>query len=104
MHQIPIESLCSCIHVHRYEPVRCVTTFAWLCFRRYCWINSLLLTLVVLLLQSLLLLWFIVSGWAFRVFFFSLWFLPFAGPLLIGTLSKAAVVEVSFMPFLYMFG
>lgn len=42
---------------------------------------------------SLLLLWFIVSGWAFRVFFFSLWFLPFAGPLLIGTLSKAAVVE-----------
>jgi hypothetical protein len=42
---------------------------------------------------SLLLLWFIISGWAFRIFFFSLWFLPFAGPLLIGTLSKAAVVE-----------
>lgn len=39
-------------------------------------------------------LWFLVSGWAFRIFFFSLWFLPFAGPLLINSLSKAAVVEV----------
>ncbi|XP_024382493.1 uncharacterized protein [Physcomitrium patens] len=42
---------------------------------------------------SLFLVWFIVSGWAFRIFFFSLWFLPFAGPFLLGTISKAAVVE-----------
>ncbi|CAK9215058.1 unnamed protein product [Sphagnum jensenii] len=42
---------------------------------------------------TLFMVWFLVSGWAFRIFFFSLWFLPFAGPFLLGTLSKAAIVE-----------
>ncbi len=45
-------------------------------------------------LQTLFMVWFLVSGWAFRILFFSLWFLPFAGPFLLGTFSKAAIVEV----------
>ncbi|KAL8166930.1 hypothetical protein V2J09_008429 [Rumex salicifolius] len=40
-------------------------------------------------------LWFALSGWLFRIFIFSIWVLPFAGPLLIGTIANNFVVQGS---------
>ncbi|KAG5533966.1 hypothetical protein RHGRI_027978 [Rhododendron griersonianum] len=38
-------------------------------------------------------LWFALSGWMFRFFIFAVWILPFAGPLLIGTIAKNFVIK-----------
>ncbi|OIW08763.1 hypothetical protein TanjilG_16344 [Lupinus angustifolius] len=37
--------------------------------------------------------WFALSGWLFRVLIFATWVLPFAGPLLIGTLANTLVIK-----------
>ncbi|KAJ4847753.1 hypothetical protein Tsubulata_006934 [Turnera subulata] len=37
--------------------------------------------------------WFTLSGWLFRFFFFALWFLPFAGPLFIASLTNKLVIK-----------
>lgn len=39
--------------------------------------------------------WLVFSGWLFRILLVSMWVLPLAAPLLLNTLSKAAVVDVS---------
>ncbi|XP_010269910.1 PREDICTED: uncharacterized protein LOC104606424 [Nelumbo nucifera] len=38
-------------------------------------------------------LWFALSGWLFRVLIFATWVLPFAAPLLIGTVANNFVIE-----------
>ncbi|KAE8670996.1 putative LRR receptor-like serine/threonine-protein kinase [Hibiscus syriacus] len=38
-------------------------------------------------------LWFALSGWLFRFLIFSIWILPFAGPLLIGTIANNLVIK-----------
>ncbi|XP_038992594.1 uncharacterized protein LOC120116111 isoform X2 [Hibiscus syriacus] len=38
-------------------------------------------------------LWFALSGWLFRFLIFSIWILPFAGPLLIGTITNNLVIK-----------
>lgn len=38
-------------------------------------------------------LWFALSGWLFRVLIFATWILPFAGPLLIGTIANNLVIK-----------
>lgn len=38
-------------------------------------------------------LWFALSGWLFRVLIFATWVLPFAGPLLIGTVANNLVIR-----------
>ncbi|KAE8673723.1 putative LRR receptor-like serine/threonine-protein kinase [Hibiscus syriacus] len=38
-------------------------------------------------------LWFALSGWMFRCIIFATWILPFAGPLLIGTVAKNLVIK-----------
>ncbi|MBA0814192.1 hypothetical protein Gohar_020034 [Gossypium harknessii] len=40
-------------------------------------------------------LWFALSGWMFRCLIFATWILPFAGPLLIGTVANNLVIKVS---------
>ncbi|XP_022718542.1 uncharacterized protein LOC111276875 isoform X2 [Durio zibethinus] len=39
-------------------------------------------------------LWFALSGWLFRFLIFATWILPFAGPLLIGTVANNLVIKV----------
>ncbi|GMY06467.1 replicase polyprotein 1ab protein [Fagus crenata] len=38
-------------------------------------------------------LWFALSGWLFRILIFATWILPFAGPLLIGTIANNLVIK-----------
>ncbi|TYH60242.1 hypothetical protein ES332_D08G280100v1 [Gossypium tomentosum] len=38
-------------------------------------------------------LWFALSGWLFRFLIFAMWILPFAGPLLIGTIANSLVIK-----------
>ncbi|XVF06932.1 hypothetical protein REPUB_Repub06bG0093700 [Reevesia pubescens] len=38
-------------------------------------------------------LWFALSGWLFRFLIFAIWILPFAGPLLIGTVANNFVIK-----------
>ncbi|XP_060171781.1 uncharacterized protein LOC132602969 [Lycium barbarum] len=38
-------------------------------------------------------LWFALSGWLFRILIFSVWVLPFAGPLLIGAVANNLVIK-----------
>ncbi|KAJ7529428.1 hypothetical protein O6H91_15G049800 [Diphasiastrum complanatum] len=45
------------------------------------------------LVSTCFFLWFFLSGWLFRIAFLSMWILPFAAPLLIGTISKNAIIE-----------
>lgn len=45
------------------------------------------------ILTTLAFMWFLLSGWLFRIVFFSLWVLPFAAPVLISTAARNAVVE-----------
>ncbi|KAJ6822066.1 uncharacterized protein M6B38_390120 [Iris pallida] len=40
-------------------------------------------------------LWFALSGWLFRIFILATWVLPFAAPLLIGTIAKNLTIEGS---------
>ncbi|EPS71910.1 hypothetical protein M569_02850, partial [Genlisea aurea] len=42
---------------------------------------------------TLFLLWFTLSGWLFRFLIFATWILPFAGPLLIGSLANNLVIK-----------
>lgn len=44
---------------------------------------------------TLFMVWLVFSGWLFRILLLSMWILPLAAPLLLNTLSKAAVVEGS---------
>ncbi|KAE9451813.1 hypothetical protein C3L33_16304, partial [Rhododendron williamsianum] len=44
--------------------------------------------------STIFFLWFALSGWMFRFFIFAVWILPFAGPLLIGTIAKIFVIKV----------
>lgn len=42
---------------------------------------------------TLFFIWFALSGWLFRIFIIATWVLPFAGPLLIGTLANTLVIK-----------
>ncbi|GAV78876.1 hypothetical protein CFOL_v3_22341 [Cephalotus follicularis] len=42
---------------------------------------------------TILFLWFALSGWLFRFIIFATWILPFAGPLLIGTIANNLVIK-----------
>ncbi|KAA8540126.1 hypothetical protein F0562_026818 [Nyssa sinensis] len=42
---------------------------------------------------SIFFLWFALSGWLFRFLIFATWVLPFAGPLLIGTVANNFVIK-----------
>ncbi|CAM6091145.1 unnamed protein product [Calypogeia fissa] len=44
---------------------------------------------------TLFMVWLVFSGWLFRILLLSMWILPLAAPLLLNTLSKAAIVEGS---------
>ncbi|XP_058183728.1 uncharacterized protein LOC131301444 [Rhododendron vialii] len=45
------------------------------------------------ILATIFFLWFALSGWMFRFFIFAVWILPFAGPLLIGTIANNFVIK-----------
>ncbi|CAJ1978254.1 unnamed protein product [Sphenostylis stenocarpa] len=42
---------------------------------------------------TLFFIWFALSGWLFRILIIATWVLPFAGPLLIGTLANSLVIK-----------
>lgn len=63
----------------------------WPAIRRN--VNSFLDTTLGKAVATLFFAWFVLSGWFFRLFFYSVWLLPLAAPLLIGTLSKNLIVE-----------
>ncbi|KAK4766607.1 hypothetical protein SAY87_008249 [Trapa incisa] len=42
---------------------------------------------------AIFVLWFILSGWLFRCLIFATWILPFAGPLLIGTVANNLIIK-----------
>lgn len=44
---------------------------------------------------TLFFIWFALSGWLFRILVIATWVLPFAGPLLIGTLANSLVIKGS---------
>ncbi|XP_077247214.1 uncharacterized protein LOC143886925 [Tasmannia lanceolata] len=44
-------------------------------------------------ISTIFFLWFALSGWLFRVLILATWVLPFAAPLLIGTVAKNFVIE-----------
>ncbi|KAK7258251.1 hypothetical protein RIF29_32828 [Crotalaria pallida] len=43
--------------------------------------------------STILLIWFALSGWLFRLLIFATWVLPFAAPLLIATLSNSLLIK-----------
>ncbi|KAJ4958402.1 hypothetical protein NE237_025513 [Protea cynaroides] len=44
-------------------------------------------------IMTIFFLWFALSGWLFRVMIFATWVLPFAAPLLIGTVANNYVIQ-----------
>jgi len=44
--------------------------------------------------QTLVFIWFALSGWLFRIIIFGTWVLPFAAPFLIGAVARNTVIEV----------
>ncbi|KAJ3681759.1 hypothetical protein LUZ60_014332 [Juncus effusus] len=44
-------------------------------------------------LGTLFFVWFLLSGWFFRIFFFATWVLPFAAPILIGAFANNFAIE-----------
>lgn len=57
---------------------------------------GLIITDCVCVWQAIFFLWFALSGWLFRCLIFATWILPFAGPLLIGTLANNFIIKVHF--------
>lgn len=43
--------------------------------------------------STIFFIWFALSGWLFRILIIATWVLPFAGPLLIGTLANSLVIK-----------
>ncbi|KAF5749331.1 hypothetical protein HS088_TW04G01299 [Tripterygium wilfordii] len=43
--------------------------------------------------STIFFIWFALSGWLFRVLIFATWVLPFAGPLLIGTIANNLLIK-----------
>eukprot|EP00249_Psilotum_nudum_P004923 c18424_g1_i1 orf=89-994(+) len=43
--------------------------------------------------STLVFLWLVLSGWLFRIIFFSMWILPLAAPLFLNTVTRNAIVE-----------
>ncbi|KAI4331751.1 hypothetical protein L6164_016708 [Bauhinia variegata] len=56
-------------------------------------INNFLDTPLGRSLVTIFLLWFALSGWLFRFLIIATWVLPFAGPLLLGTLANSLVIK-----------
>ncbi|KAJ1388590.1 hypothetical protein SESBI_39006 [Sesbania bispinosa] len=48
---------------------------------------------LIFLFQTIFFIWFLLSGWLFRFLIIATWVLPFAGPLLIGTLANTLVIK-----------
>ncbi|PSS32910.1 Maturase [Actinidia chinensis var. chinensis] len=55
--------------------------------------NDFLETPLGMSFATLFFLWFALSGWLFRFLIFGTWLLPFAGPILIGTVAKNLVIK-----------
>lgn len=49
---------------------------------------------LILFFQTLFFIWFAFSGWLFRFLIIATWVLPFAGPLLLGSLANSLVIKV----------
>ncbi|XP_024520276.1 uncharacterized protein LOC112342530 [Selaginella moellendorffii] len=45
------------------------------------------------LVSTIMFAWLVLSGWIFKVFVISMWVLPIAAPLLIGTIARNTIVE-----------
>lgn len=62
------------------------------------WIASLHDYFPFIVVQMIFFLWFALSGWLFRCLILATWILPFAGPLLIGTVANNLVIKVLLVP------
>lgn len=63
----------------------------WPRYRRE--LNDFMATPIGRVLATLFFIWFALSGWLFRIFIFSTFVLPFAAPLLLGTLANRVAIE-----------
>lgn len=63
----------------------------WPRYRRQ--LNDFLQTPVGKSFATVLFLWFALSGWLFRIMIFAVWVLPFAGPLLVGSVANNFVIK-----------